>query len=122
MPRVLLIVDDCEEISRGLRRCLKHDFDTVLTAATVADAERHLAAADAPTHLLCDFFLGEGAPAGIDLVRRWRAAFPRIVVAAVFSGAELADMVPLAGVDRIFKKPLDIEAIEAFFARPSGSS
>jgi len=117
MVRVLLIVDDCEEICRGLRRCLKHHFDEIHTALTPEQAETCLALPEhAPTHLLCDYYLGERYPGGSELVRTWRKRYPSIIAAAIFSGSELRELPAGDGVDRVFRKPLEIDAIEAFFA------
>lgn len=123
MRRVLLIVDDCEEIGRGLRRFLKHHFDAVHVATSPEQAEHYLEQPDtSPTHLLCDYYLGDDLPGGIELVRRWRERHDSIVSAALFSGSELADLPTGNGVDRVFRKPLDIEGLERFFAAPATSA
>lgn len=121
--RVLLIVDDCPEIGRGLRRCLKRGFDTVHVATNASEAESLLDdSRRCPIYVLCDHYLGENSPGGVDLVGSWRRRFPNIVSAAVFSGSDLHDIPAAGGIDRIFRKPLDVDAIETFFTPKAPSA
>lgn len=117
MPRILLIVDDCEEVARGLRRLLKHRFAEVHVASSADEADGYFAREHGrPTHLLCDYALGVGQPTGAELVRRWRAQHAGVVNAVVFSVAELSGLPDPRGVDHFFGKPLDLDAIEQYFA------
>jgi CheY-like chemotaxis protein len=120
MARVLLIVDDWPAVGRGLRRLFKKRFTDVLVATTPAEAEAHLGRPQAPpTHLLCDYFLGEGLPLGVDLVARWRREYPQLTTVGILSGSEIARMELPPGVDALFEKPVDAAVLMRFLEEGS---
>ncbi len=111
---VALVVDDQVLITKAVARVLGRRFETVLTANTPQEAELHLSTHHV-THLLCDFFLGEGVPTGTELIPRWRAAHPGIVRAILFTGSVLTKIVVPPEVDMLLSKPLGAAELFAAF-------
>ena len=103
---ILLIVDDDPQIRRMLMRFFKHHFDSALTAATPADAERILRE-NVVTHILLDFHLGYNNPRGTELVVDWRRRYPLIRKALLLSGTRLQDKQIPPEVDHYFMKPIE---------------
>ena len=117
MSRVLLIVDDLPEVGSSSRRLFKHSFDAVHCATTPERAETVLTTAEPRvTHLLCDFNLGDGVPNGMQLIQAWRALYPELQLAALYSAADIDDLPAEKGVDKVFRKPVGIAEVERFFA------
>lgn len=111
--RVLLIVEDRRDVGTAFARYFRRHFDAVVLAGTPAEAEALLEGTPAPTHVLCDHWLGEGYPLGTELVERWRQRYPRLRRAVIVSGSEIEEIRPPAGVDAVFGKPADMAAIRA---------
>ncbi len=117
MDRVLLVVDDCDEVARGLCRCLRPFFDVVHSAPDANGAEGLLRRSNpAVTHLLCSYILRDSSRSGRELVIAWRKAHPSITCVAVLAGSESCDASPSDGVDRVFGAPLDIEGLMQFLS------
>jgi ActR/RegA family two-component response regulator len=116
VKRILLIVDDIPAVARSLSRFFRRDFDQVLMAHTVEQAERLLGDSEAmPTHLVCDHYLGDDGQLGARLVPGWRRAHPHLRVAVLLTGSELGDLlVRDQGVDAVFRKPVDVDVLRKF--------
>lgn len=70
------------------------------------------------TALLCDHNLGDGLPTGAELIPRWRAQYPGIARAMLFTGSvrEEIDLPP--EVDQLLSKPVSVaELLEVFGVR-----
>ena len=116
--RILLLVDDDPNVLRSLSRLLGPEFDLLLTAQTVEDAERLLE--DNPvTHLVCDGDLGPSSPAGLELVPRWRRQHASIVYAVIFSGSDLSRIPAPHGVDSLLPKSSDPAELTRLLAETS---
>lgn len=115
--RVLLVVDDIPAMGRALQRSLSKSFDKIVLAESAEQAERLLTSEEnRPTHLLCDDNLGLDSPRGVELVGAWRRAHPGIQSAALITGNDDVEPPPGRGIDRVFRKPLDISELREFFA------
>ncbi len=113
--RVLLVVDDDENVCKALRRLLRRDFDEVMTAKSSSEAGS-LLESKSVTHLICDYWLGRGQPLGVELIPTWRRRFPSIDRAVIFTGNEI-DSIPVPlGVDRILSKSLDPMSLIKFLS------
>jgi ActR/RegA family two-component response regulator len=101
--RVALVVDDEIANCWQLTRLLGQRFDAVLSATTVAGAERQLATREV-THLICDQELGADSATGAELIPKWRRRFPALRCAVLFTGArvEPAELPP--EVDAVVSK------------------
>jgi DNA-binding NtrC family response regulator len=104
LQRVLLIVDDEEDIYKLLKRSLGSEFDQVHVAGCAADAESILGS-HTVTHLICDLYLGGSDPLGDVLIRRWKQRWPTIQYAALFTGSTYEKDHSYEKVDHIFMKP-----------------
>ncbi len=106
--RVLLVIDDEEELCDFMQRALRKHFDAIHVAGGSVEA-LSLLDSQPITHVVCDLFLGEGEPLGHELVRGWRNRKPSIRYLALFTGSILdcRDIVAGPGfeVDGLFKKP-----------------
>ena len=115
MGNILLIVDDAEDMARTLRRCLAPRFEQTHTAASSREAEEVCAKAQPPvTHLVCDQTLGDDSLPGTSLVPRLRAVCSSLKVAALVTGLEPKAIPQVAGIDRVFRKPVDIGVLADF--------
>lgn len=112
--RVLLIVEDRADVGRAFVRYLRRHFDEVLLATTPSDAEARLSGKPAPTHVLCDHWLGDGYPLGTVLVSQWRQRYPQLRRAILVSGSEIEEIEAPDGVDAVFAKPADMGAVRDF--------
>lgn len=110
----LLVVDDVPEIRRSLVRYFKRTFETV-SAATPAETEAILAES-APPFLLCDYWLGVEFPPSTHYIPMWRQRFPSLQRVALMTGTKSSSIDSRAGIDALFEKPLDLQAIIQFFA------
>lgn len=109
--RVLLIVEDREDVRRAFARYFRRHFDTVLVAADPPEAEALLQGMPAPTHVICDHWLGDAHPVGSVLLPAWRRRFPELRKAILVSGSEIEAIERPVGVDAVFGKPADMQAI-----------
>jgi len=117
--RILLVVDDIPAMGRAVQRGLQRVFDRVLVAENVDQAEKLLAdPATRPTHVLCDDNLGLGSPKGMTLLVKWRLQHPGIELAAILTGSEDGEASPELGIDRIFRKPIEMAELRKFFTQP----
>lgn len=115
MKRILLIVDDIPEVARALRRFLAKSFDLVLIAHSSEEAERMLGdELNPPGYLVCDHFLGKGKRLGADLIPEWRRKYAHLRVAVLLTGSEVARFIAIAGIDKVFGKPLDPRELTSF--------
>jgi CheY-like chemotaxis protein len=103
----LLIVDDHGAVAQALRRYFERDFEQVVVTASPAEAETVITGPTPPTHLICDYWLGQGTPVGTALVPRWRRLFPSLERAVLLTGSDLTEHPPVPGVDAICDKPID---------------
>ncbi len=110
-PRVLLIVEDDEQVSKMLENLLAEEFDVVLVADGPAMAEQILEEHPPVTHLLCDRELGRGLPYGEALVREWRERYPLIRRALLVTGTAVAPCRLLVGVDCVLPKRVGMGAL-----------
>jgi len=115
MAESLLIVEDMEDVGRSYMRCLRRYVSKIHVAQTPQEAEAILSQSDPPTLLLCDNWLGHGRPLGAELIPRWRKAYPFLSKVALVTGSDLEVVSKVPGVDIVFEKPPDIDAIIAFF-------
>jgi DNA-binding NtrC family response regulator len=109
--RILLIVDDDEEIGLLFEVFLRACFAGIHLAKSSAEAEAILGAKRV-THVVSDFSIGENEPLGPALLSRWRSQYPSIQYAAIFTGA--ADRTAegrAPGVDEVFVKPAGFERL-----------
>ncbi len=111
--RKLLILDDRADVLRSLARYFGAYFDEVHTAQSPEAAERILADSE-PEALLCDYWLGHGMPTGTELVARWRARFGCLRRVALMTGTKDSALSGTESVDRVFEKPIDLEAARSF--------
>lgn len=115
MGSVLLVVDDREDLRNGYYRYFARFFDEVCLAADPCAAEVFLTRqVNPPTHLICDYWLGDGHPVGAQIVPRWRRLCPSIVRTALVSGSQVAELPATEGIDAVFEKPLELKALRAF--------
>ncbi|MBI5534692.1 MAG: hypothetical protein HY898_18345 [Deltaproteobacteria bacterium] len=123
MKRVLLIVDDIPEVARALKRFLTKSFDLVLVAHSAEEAERLLGdPGNPPTHLVCDHFLGKGKRLGAELIPEWRLRYAHLLVAVLLTGSEMAKLMSVAGIDKVFGKPLDPRELSQFLIATSDAA
>jgi CheY-like chemotaxis protein len=109
--RVLLVVDDDEDLHSLFRRFLKKSFDSIHLAAR-ATAAAELLASNSITHLVIDAKLHDGDPPGRELLAEWRARYPSIRFAAIFTGSYPSKPLEQApGVDAVFLKPNGFDAL-----------
>lgn len=113
----LLVVDDRDDVLRGLRRYLGLHFSHIHTALTPPQAEVVLESV-APPMLLCDYWLGDEYPPATVLIAEWRRRFPCVRRAALMTGTSGAALFGKDGIDAVFRKPFDLEAVVAFFSKP----
>jgi len=112
-PYVLLIVEDRPDVGAAFVRYFKRHFQTVLLASDPDQAERLLASSPSPTHVICDYWLGDAHPVGSVLLPRWRKRFASLKRGILVSGSEIEEIDCPPGVDAIFGKPADMPAIRA---------
>jgi len=113
-PAAILVLDDKDMVRRGVVRLLKIAFRTVLDAKTPQVADRILAS-ERPAFLLCDYWLGRRYPPATTFIPHWRATCPWLLRVALMTGTSPEALGRCDGVDRIFQKPLDHEALYDFF-------
>ncbi|MCP4601296.1 MAG: hypothetical protein GY847_12360 [Proteobacteria bacterium] len=104
--KILLVVDDDENISKALKRLLGRKFHEIVTAQNSGEAVLLLETRSV-THLVCDYWLGNGEPLGIDLVPAWRMKYPSIERAVIFTGNEINSIPVPFGVDEILSKSVE---------------
>ncbi len=112
-PAALLIVDDRADVRTALRRYFGLFFECVLTAASPAEAEAHLRERQPPV-VLCDFWLGSEYPLTTELIPGWRKRHPCIRALALMTGTKSSAVEGAEGVDAVFRKPLDLNAVREF--------
>lgn len=112
-PPVLLIVEDRSDVGAAFARYFRRYFEAVLVASTPSEAEAMLGASPAPTHVICDYWLGDGHPVGSVLLPKWRQRFAGIQRGVIVSGSEIEEIDCPPGVDAVFGKPADMLAIRA---------
>ena len=111
MSRVVLLIDDEPDITTLFRRVLKRSFDEVHVALSGKEAAEILQR-NTVTHVVTDFFLGADEPQGTVLVAQWRALYPSIRFAAVFTGrVSTKEIDGLPGIDAVFAKPGGFEEL-----------
>lgn len=116
--RILMVVDDVPAMGRAVQRGLQRVFDRVLIAENAEQAEKFLADPETrPTHVLCDDNLGLGCPKGMTLLIKWRQQHPCIKRAAILTGNEDSDDPPDSGIDRVFRKPIEMAELRKFFTQ-----
>ena len=108
----ILIVEDNALVASGIRAGLELHGFTSDTAASVAQAEAHLAARDYDTCVL-DLGLPDGD--GMALLRRWRAAGQMLPVLILSARTTLQDKVEglQSGSDDYLAKPFDLPELVA---------
>jgi DNA-binding NtrC family response regulator len=114
MPK-LLIVEDMPDVARSYVLVFKRFAADVITASSPREAEQVMGSATEPLMLLCDNWLGEGVPTGMELVPRWRKSFPALVKTALVTGSNVGSVGGVPGIDAVFEKPPDIAALAKFF-------
>ncbi len=112
MQKVVLLVDDDEQIRRSLERFLTPQFDIVFTASTPEEAQAILER-EPVTSLICDLDLGPGLPNGLELLSRWRKEFPNIKRAVILSGSRIPAGASLESVDMVISKGADLSVLIA---------
>ncbi|MBI5542755.1 MAG: hypothetical protein HY901_02625 [Deltaproteobacteria bacterium] len=111
----LLIVEDLPDVGRAYVRSLRHyEVAEVILATTPSQAEEYLVRSDSVC-LMCDHWLGPGQPTGSELIHRWKETFPNLGKAVLVTGSDSAAVRAAHGVDAVFEKPPDLDAIAAFF-------
>jgi DNA-binding NtrC family response regulator len=115
MARALLIVEDVADVGRSYLRCFKRYIERVQLAQTPEEAVNILSQKDPPELILCDHWLGKDNPTGAELIKAWRKQFPFLSKAALVTGSDLAAVQNSPGVDAIFHKPPNLDAIVNFF-------
>ncbi|MCP4675871.1 MAG: response regulator [Deltaproteobacteria bacterium] len=103
LRRVLLVVDDDESVCKGLVRLLGNRFEETVTALNPGEAVSMLDTR-LVTHIVCDYWLGQGQPLGIDLVATWRKKYSSIQHAVIFTGNDINAIPTTVGVDDIISK------------------
>ncbi|MDA8342501.1 MAG: NAD-glutamate dehydrogenase, partial [Actinomycetota bacterium] len=63
-PPVLLIVEDRSDVGAAFAGYFRPYFEAVLVAATPSEAEAMLGASPTPTHVICDYWLGDAFASG----------------------------------------------------------
>ncbi|MDD5306862.1 MAG: hypothetical protein PHU25_06025 [Deltaproteobacteria bacterium] len=101
--KTLLIVDDEARVAKALTRAMGRYFDEVLSAGTASIASSILAE-NKVTHVICDHWLGEGDPLGLDLVPEWRRSYPAIERAVIMTGLDEKTLIADSGIDAIVSK------------------
>jgi two-component system nitrogen regulation response regulator GlnG len=119
----ILVVDDDAAIRTVVGQALKRDGHRVVTAATIAEAEMHLAAS-LPDVLVTDVVLPDGN--GLDLVERVVAAHPGLPAIVLSAQNTLTTAVRSneVGAFDYLPKPFDLDAlsqsVQSALARGSG--
>jgi len=111
---IALVVDDDPTVAGVAARVLGMLFDQVIVASTPAEAEI-LLGSHRVTHLLCDYDLGQSQPTGAELIPQWRAAYPYIAQAVLFSGSQAEEIDLPAEVDRLLGKPATMDELLGAF-------
>lgn len=104
MQRVLLIIDDSEEICALMERVLRNDFEAIHIAGGSTEAISFLES-EPVTHVVCDLYLGEDEPLGHELISGWREKKPTIRYVALFTGSSLDLSSTDDEIDELFRKP-----------------
>ena len=113
-PGPLLILDDRDDVRRGLKRLFGLFFEVVLLASNPEEAEAH-AAQSSPPFLLCDYWLGPDHPPGSEVIRNLRERHPCIERVALMTGSKVSSLTDTEGADAVFAKPLNAEQVREFF-------
>ncbi len=113
IPPVLLIVEDRSDVGAAFARYFRRYFEAVLVATSPSEAERLLGSTPTPTHVICDYWLGDDQPVGSVLLPKWRQQFGDIQRGVIVSGSEVEEIQCPPGVDGVFAKPADMPAIRA---------
>lgn len=118
LPRRLLVVQHNALARRSMARYFSARMGPVLVAESPAAAELYLRnRGQAPTDLLCGQRFGAGMPLGTQLIPRWRRLCPSLErVALVTADDDLPEVV--AGIDAVFRKPIDPSVILSFLLTP----
>ena len=105
-PKVLLIVDDCEQVANTAKRFLVSEFDRVLTATSPKEATKILKT-EPVSHILCDLNFGPRAEhqlLGFVLADQWRFDFPELDRIVIFTCSDVSDVTLPLAVDGIVSK------------------
>ena len=114
VSRVLLIVDDRDEVRLALARYFALHF-TEIVSASKADQAEELLRSRSPELLLCDYYLGPEEPTAIMLIPRWRAEYKCLKRVAIMTGSRSSSIAPCPEADAIFEKPLNMAMVTQFF-------
>lgn len=113
--KTLLIVEDLPDVGRAyLRSFRRYAVDEVVLVTTPEDAEIQLRRGTGSTCLLCDHWLGANLPTGVELIHRWKASYAHLAKAVLVTGSDAAVGHDAPGVDAVFEKPPDVDAIASF--------
>ena len=112
--RVLLIVDDRDEVRLALARYFALHFTHIVTAGNPSEAEE-LLRTQHPDLLLCDYYLGSQEPTATMLIPRWRAEYKCLKRVAIMTGSRSSSIGPCPEADAIFEKPLNMALVTQFF-------
>lgn len=111
--KVLLIVDDRQEVRLALARFFGLYFEEILMAESPEQAERHLGTGRVEL-LLCDYYLGAHCPPATKLVTRWRAQYKSLERVAIMTGSRSSSIGACPDADAIFEKPLKMAEVTRF--------
>ncbi len=110
--RIILVVEDDEQVLEMLSKKLGTEGDVVLTAESPAQAE-YLLKRYPVSHLVCDRQLGKHLPPGERLILDWRERYPSIHRALLVTGTAIAQSRDFSGVDCVLPKPVQLQMIRA---------
>ena len=122
--RRVLVVEDDASLLATIDVLLRHYEFVPLLAPTLADARRHLAAAD-PDVVLLDLNLPDGN--GVDLLEQLRATGrrARVIVLTAGSAAEHLRRLRALRPDRLFVKPMNfldlLDGVRALLNTPAAA-
>jgi len=119
-PLTLLILDDREDVRRSLARYFRLFVRTVVDASSTMEAER-LLQEHQPELLLTDYWLGGGQPTSVMMLPQWRARFGCLQRVVLMTGSRGALLSVPPGVDALFRKPLDLDAVRVALLEPDAS-
>ena len=110
--KVLLIVDDCEQIGRAVKRILQSEFDKVYVTVDPAQATKILDS-ERVSHVLCDLNLGidDERTDGFVFAQLWRNTYPNLEKIFIFTGENIADLTIPDFLDGIIPKSAGMEQL-----------